>query len=134
MVNISCLLQTIYVVLCKEGNTMNIHYFDICFVRSLINLMSSVPVMLKNKKHPWRDVPKEHRGLLLLKSFIAVFNFNLWVIVSICLPIFIHQSIVNTQIFWVAVLGYLINRETIKWQMVLCMIGCFVGIMVLNFG
>merc|ERR1712124_153621 len=40
----------------------------------------------------------------------------------------------GTAPFWVAILGYLVNREAIKWQLILCMIGCFLGVMALNFG
>lgn len=50
------------------------------------------------------------------------------------LPVFLTQSLMNTAPFWVAMLGYLVNNEVIRWQLLACMVGCFAGIMVLNFG
>lgn len=83
-------------VYCKKAYNLDIHFYDICFVRATTNFMSSIVVMVKNNKHPWYDLPKEFRLTMFLRALIGLFNFNLYVVVSMWLPVFIATAIFNT--------------------------------------
>ena len=47
------------------------------------------------------------------------------------MPIFLANIILNTAPFWTALLAYCILGENVKTMEIICMVGCFVGVVVL---
>lgn len=47
------------------------------------------------------------------------------------MPIFLANIILNTAPFWTAILAYCILGEGVKTMEIICMVGCFVGVVVL---
>ena len=47
------------------------------------------------------------------------------------LPLFVVQIVFNTAVFWTAILGYFINDTEVTRFNILCMIGCFLGVVTL---
>ena len=114
-------------IYCKQAYDIDIHVYDICFVRATTNFLSSIIVMIKNEKHCWKNLPKHFRFTTFMRACIGLFNCKLQVLLYMWLPVFISTAIMNTMTFWVAICGFIINNETIKRKLIYCMIGCFCG-------
>lgn len=69
---------------------------------------------------------------MLARCLIGTVCFYMLVLESSWLPVFIAQTINNMLPFSSGVFGYLINGEKIRKTMIYCMIGSFVGIVILN--
>jgi drug/metabolite transporter (DMT)-like permease len=47
------------------------------------------------------------------------------------LPLMTNSSIIHTSPFWTSILAYYINKESLKKVELLCMCGCFSGVIIL---
>jgi len=95
---------------------LKVDILDLCFFRTLLNFIVAIFVLLKNKKHPVKDLPKEGRIYLLGRSVIGTVGFIICVFSMKYVPIFIVQIILNTAPFCTMVLGYFINKEIVGFK------------------
>ena len=117
----------------KVATNTGVHVMDLCFIRTFINLcVACITVKLANK-HLVKDVPVSLRGILFFRSVIGIISFTFLVYGLQVLPIFITSIILNTMPFWVSLLSYLFIGEIISRIDLLCMIGCFIGVLNLSF-
>lgn len=132
VININQLFFTACFVFIKKATAIGVHPFDLTMIRSFSNLCLSIPLIRKFGKHPLYDIPKELRCTMAARCLIGTVCFFFIVLTGMFLPIFIAQTIMNTMPFWSGVFAYLINKEKIKKAMIVCMIGSFAGVFVLN--
>lgn len=74
------------------------------------------------------DLPKESRKILLLRCCFGTVGFTTLVYGVKILPLFIGQIIYNTSPFWTSILGYYVLNDTVSKIEIICMIGCFLGV------
>jgi len=72
------------------------------------------------------------RKTILIRSIFGAIGFNCFVFAPKYLQVFIASTIINTQPFFVAIMAFIVNRESISKHLLLCMIGCFTGVIILN--
>lgn len=126
------IFNTIQMVVIKKVTAMGVNPFDMMMCRSLLNTVLSSTIIYKSKKHPIRDIGDGLKSTMLARCLIGTLTFYMLVLESSWLPIFIAQTINNMMPFFSGIFGFLINGEKIKKALIYCMVGCFVGIVVLN--
>ena len=107
--------------------------YDLCLVRVCVGIfIPGIVILYFSKKRPFSDVLPELKTTLHIRNFLGIAGFTTLVYAAKYLPIFIVQICFNTAPFWTAILTYLINKEVMTKSTFICMIGCFVGIIILS--
>jgi drug/metabolite transporter (DMT)-like permease len=70
----------------------------------------------------------EQRTPLVIRSFLGLITYTSLLVGVMLLPIFIANIILNTAPFWTSLLAYCFLGEPVKNMEVICMVGCFVGV------
>ena len=89
-------------------------------------------VVYKNGKRPFADVYPELFWIMHFRNFIGILGFTSLLYAAKNLPIFISQTIFNIAPFWTAIMSYFINKERLTSTTFICMIGCFIGVIILS--
>lgn len=76
-------------------------------------------------------MPTELRNHVLARCLVGLTGFSLFVFTTKILPLSICGIIQNTAPFWTAILSYRFMGDVISRVELVCMIGCFVGVVVL---
>ena len=120
-------------VVVKKLTSHGVNPIDMMMFRSFINATLSFPIIFKHKKHPIKDIGGTAlKCTLLCRSITGMICFYMLILESSWLPIFIAQTLNNTTPFFTALFGYYILGEKMSKVMMLCMIGYFFGIVILN--
>ena len=119
-------------VLVKKSTAIGVNALDLTVFRSFSNTVLSMPLIFKFKKHPIKDIHPGQGCTLMSRCLVGTFGFFVLVLESNWLPVFVAQTINNTMPFYSALFGFLINGEKINKQMIICMFGCFGGVIILN--
>jgi len=97
---------------------------------SFVLLVASLTVAF-TRKNIIQEVPKEQRLILLVRSLFGIVAFTALLYSTLYIPLVIITIVVNTAPFYIAILGYIINREHVSIFTAVCIAGCFGGIIVL---
>jgi drug/metabolite transporter (DMT)-like permease len=82
----------------------------------------------------WNDVPTDHKFALLYRSLMLALGQTLNVFSVQLLPLSAMTIIQNTQAFWTALLGYLINSEAFLRIECVGMFASFIGVLLMAHG
>jgi drug/metabolite transporter (DMT)-like permease len=129
--NLFCIANIIYQAGAKLLTNSGIYVLDLCFIRSFTHFLISVLLVIKNKKHLTKDVPKQHRCYLFVRCIAGLLGFNSMVFALKVLNVFTTTVILNTVPFWTGILGYFILGDKVTKFEIFCMIGCFAGVVIL---
>jgi len=102
-----------------------------CFVRASVNLLVAIFTVTVNKKHIFNDLPDKYRKLVLIRSCMGLIGFTSVVFSLKMIPVFIVQTINNTNPFWIGIMGYYFLGDAVKKRDLCFMMGTFVGVCVL---
>lgn len=67
----------------------------------------------------------------MVRSFLGLITYTTLLMGVMLLPIFLANIVLNTAPFWTSLLAYVVLGEEVKKVEIICMIGCFVGVIVL---
>lgn len=81
-------------------------------------------------KHPVADIG--NIKIMMIRNVMGLIAFNSMVFAAKNLPIFLLQILKGSQTFVVMGIAYLINGEKIAKYQIICMIGAFIGILLLT--
>ena len=127
------IFNTIVMVIVKKLTSRGVDPIDMAMFRSLLNATLSFPIIYKHKKHPINDIGGTGlKFTLLCRCITGTICFYMLILESSWLPIFIAQTFNNTTPFFTALFGFYILGEKMSKLMMLCMIGCFFGVAILN--
>jgi drug/metabolite transporter (DMT)-like permease len=115
----------------KIGINTGIGALELCLFRNFINFILSAITVRYYGKNVVGDVPRELRILVFVRSIAGLFSFTCMILSLQYLPIFISQIVFNTAPFWTAVLGFLILGTKVSSYDLMCMVGCFSGVIML---
>lgn len=73
----------------------------------------------------------EHVGPLITRSFTGLLTFGGLIYGCELMPLFLANIMMNTGPFWAALLAFLVLGETVRCIDIICMFGCFIGVIVL---
>ena len=103
-IKLRTIFGALYHGIAKEAmNGASVMVMDLCFYRCLINFIVACMTVTVNKKHLFKDLPSEHRKLVLLRCLMATAGFTSIVYAIDNLPLFITTTIFNTTPFWTGV-------------------------------
>ena len=118
----------------KEAQVnQSINAIDICFVRTLTLIISSSIILKKNKLNicNFNQFTRNVKLFIALRCIIGTIGFTTIVLALLYIPLYLVGIIQNTMPFWAAIIGYCMNREKVLKLEILCIIGCFAGLVVL---
>jgi drug/metabolite transporter (DMT)-like permease len=114
----------------KECQEKGMNVFDLAFLRTFVNFIIAGIIVKASGNNffgfSWAQTP-----FLVLQSFIGLTNYICLLTGCKLLPIFLANIILNTCPFWAALLAFLILSEKIKCVDIICMVGCFTGVIIL---
>ena len=116
----------------KISMKSGVNVIDLCLMRTFVNFMIAIFTMIVAKKRPLGDLPSDCRFLLFVRSVAGLIGFTTLVIGVFYIPISIAAIIFGMTPFWTAILGYYINNTDVQKIDIMCMIGCFVGVILLT--
>lgn len=125
-----CLTLVIYQSMAKVCTNAGVNVFDLCFIRTFINLCTSTMTCFCFGKGHF-DFTSEQAPPLVIRSFLGLVTYTTLLVGVMLMPIFLANIILNTAPFWTALLAYCILGEGVKTMEIICMVGCFVGVIVL---
>jgi drug/metabolite transporter (DMT)-like permease len=73
----------------------------------------------------------EHVGPLITRSFTGLLTFGGLIFGCKLMPLFLANIMMNTGPFWAALLAFLVLGESVRVIDIICMVGCFIGVVVL---
>mmetsp|Transcript_34875 Transcript_34875/g.53541 ORF Transcript_34875/g.53541 Transcript_34875/m.53541 type:complete len:132 (+) Transcript_34875:54-449(+) len=115
-----------------EGDRfLTVDPLDICLFRSVFLTIGGF-LQTKVVGHDISNVPKELRKILLIRCIAGTFSFALISVATQFIPLSISIILANTTPFWTAILGFVILHEEIASVDIVCMIGCFLGVIILS--
>ena len=132
-INLFCIFQVLYHALAKVATNNDIDVIDLCFIRTFINFLIACGTVTYSGQHLIHGVPKEMRHVLFIRCMIGVVGFTCLVYGLKLVPIFISSIILQTMPFWTSIMGYFLNKEVVTKSEVICMVGCFAGVLVIAF-
>ena len=80
----------------------------------MIGLFFAIIILNASGKHVFRDVPRENRPLIMLRSLIGTIGFTTLVFSVQILPLFIVQIIYNMSPFWAGLIAYVFLGESVN--------------------
>ena len=112
---------------------LKIDPIDLCCVRTGILILNSMMIMCKNKSKffDFSIFTKQDKLYLAGRCVLGAIAYGIYIFALKRLPLYLTGIIFNTSPFWVAILGYFINQETVSKTELVCILGCFIGIVVL---
>jgi drug/metabolite transporter (DMT)-like permease len=78
------------------------------------------------------QVKPELTFMLASRCLIGTMAYTAMILCLKHIPISMMSILLNTSPFWTALLGYLIANDPILKSQMICMVGCFIGIIVLT--
>lgn len=72
--------------------------------------------------------------IVIFRCIVGLVGFTTMVFAAQLLPLFIALIIFNTSPFWTAALSYWILGDRLTGTEAICMVGCFIGVIVLAMG
>ena len=97
-------------------------------------MLCSLLQVLYLRLHFFNQVKPHMVKMLIARVVIGTWTFATRVLSIMIIPIGTFSVLVNTAPFWAAILGFLIAGDTILKFEIICMIGCFVGVIILTQG
>ena len=131
--NIYNLLLISYSTITKVATNTGINVIDLCLFRMTFNFAFAIAAVAKAGKHIIHDVPKQHRFALFVRTLFGLCAIICLIYAVKLLPMFIVSIVSNTMPFWASLLGYLILSESVAKVDIICMIGCFAGVVLIAF-
>ena len=130
-IHLGCLLFIIVQALTKICTNNGVHVIDFSFIRIFANFIGAIFTVTFSGKHIIKHVTVRHFKVIFVRSICGIVGFSLLVFSIKTLPTFIVNIIWNILPFWVSILGYMILSENVGPLEILCMIGSFIGIVIL---
>ena len=131
--NIYAILTVVYQGFAKVATNSGVNPVDLCFIRTFINLCISIFNVILHQKHVLNDLPKAERPWVYLRAFFGFIGFTLLLFSVMYIPIFIVNIIINIAPFITAILAYFINNEAITKLTMVCILGSFIGVLIIAF-
>ena len=119
--------------LAKILTNTGVHILDFCFLRAISNFLSGILPAIYSKIHFIHGVPKNVRFALFRRSLSGVCSFGCLVCSISILPLFITNIVFNTMPFWTSILLYFWLKESVTKYDLMCMLGCFAGVIIIAF-
>ena len=126
------LLSSLYMVLARIATNTGINAIDLCFVRTTGTFLSACFTVVYNKKNIISGVPTKWRLLVFCRSIMGFVAFTCALLACKYLPLFVVAIVWNLCPFIVALLAWLINGESVDTGLKICMVACFIGVVILS--
>ena len=128
-----CISFIIVQVISKICTNTGVHILDFCFLRSSSNFLCGILPAIFWKKHFINDMPRNMMFALFRRSLSGVSSFTCMVYAMSMIPLFISNIVFNTMPFWTSILLYFWLKEKVTKYDLICMFGCFVGVIIIAF-
>lgn len=73
----------------------------------------------------------DQRTPLVIRSFLGLITYTSLLVGVMLLPIFIANIVLNTAPFWTSLLAWCFLGEPVMNMEIICMVGCFVGVVII---
>ena len=132
--NANLILQMIYVSFAKYAITeLSVNPMDLCVVRTGSLGLLALCFAIYNKKSLFRDVEPSQRKLLVFRAICGGIGYASLTFSVSNVPIVMWTLTINTSPFWTSILGYFLLKETVSRFDIACILGGFVGVVILAF-
>mmetsp|Transcript_5812 Transcript_5812/g.4138 ORF Transcript_5812/g.4138 Transcript_5812/m.4138 type:complete len:113 (-) Transcript_5812:78-416(-) len=108
-----CLALVAQSIIFKFLMTEGVKVIDFVFFRNLCNIITMMFVLKAGGHRPFADVPRKRYLDLFVRSLSGTISFFLFTYNLKLIPMGIHMIIFQTNPFWLALLGYLVNRDAV---------------------
>ena len=125
-----CLFLVISQSFAKVATNEGVNVFDLVFMRTLCNWAIAMGTNAILCQNPF-SFKCEHIGPLITRSFTGLICYSCILFGCKLLPIFLANIMLNTGPFWAALLAYCVLGENLSLIDIICMVGCFIGVVVL---
>ena len=133
LINVGLIFYTGVHIIAKISTNTGIHVVDFAFVRQFSSLICSlVPIVIQKKYHVLNEVPKGLMWGVIRRCISGTVSFVMLTYSLQMLPIFIVNVIRNTMPFWTSLLVYLFLKDKVSKYDLVCMVGCFIGVVVIG--
>lgn len=130
--NINIMFQIVYQAIAKYSVAeLAVDPIDLCFTRTLVLMIVAYMVARKNGKRVLADIEPEDRNAVTLRGAIGTVSYGSMVYAVSILPMVVSLILINTVPFWTAIFGFYVNKENMSLSELVCMAGCFTGVVVL---
>jgi drug/metabolite transporter (DMT)-like permease len=130
-------LNMVSIVVCQTFNKymetdLGLHPIDLMWMRQA-NLLPIFLVMAFATGHnPFKEIRGESVKYAVARAVTGNGGIFLFVIAIPNIPMVHAIILMNISPLWTAILGYVINQEKVSWKEVVCMLGAFIGVIVLT--
>jgi drug/metabolite transporter (DMT)-like permease len=128
--NLYCIFLVISQTTAKIVTNEGFDVFDLAFLRTLCNWVIAIGTNAVMRQNPC-SFEWEHVGPLVTRSFTGLVCYSCILFGVQLLPIFLANIMLNTGPFWAALLAFCVLGEMIHLIDIICMVGCFIGVVVL---
>ena len=107
---------------------------DLSIIRTLILSLYGFSVARYNNLSFTDQVKKEKVWYLVGRCVLGTMAYTSMVLSLQHIPLSLMSVLVNTTPFWTVILGYFISNDPVLWKQIVCMCGCFSGVLILTNG
>ena len=131
--NVNVILQIIYYTIAKHAvENLDVDPMDLSILRTgFLCVISGLLSELLNKKQ-WTEIEAGMFKFVIVRSVAGAIGYGSLVYSIVNLPMMVGVIIINTNPFFCAFLAYFYLKESVTKHEIICMIGCFVGIIILS--
>ena len=130
-INIFCIFDTVDNINAKVAIDKGVKVMDLALARIGLNFVSACLFVYFCNQHIYKAIPGRYYCTLTYRSLMLLVGQVLNVFSISILPLSLLTILQNTQAFWTALMGYLINRETFLRIEIIGILACFVGVILI---
>ena len=109
-----------------------VNAFEFSFLRSLLNLVSSMCIVKSFDKQYFESIPKNLYWTLGMRCIVGTVGFASFTIAMKYIPLSVFFIIFNSNPFTTALLGYFWLKERLSLFEIVAMLCAFIGIIMMS--
>ena len=131
--NVNVVLQIVYYSVAKHlCENLDVDPMDLSILRTGFLCLASGVMSELLRKQQWQEVESGLFKFVVVRSVAGALGYGSLVYSIVNLPLMVGVILINTNPFFCALLAYYYLNETVSSTMLVCMLGCFFGIVVLS--